>query len=183
MWLSRIAPNCACPTWQLRQKQWKHICMFACWSFVAAKSTFKEVFVSLLLLGYMYNDIDAPSQQWSKQVARGFSNNLTLDWIVHGFGQCSCYPIYDWRGAQFQNVDKIISLEWSGVEWSGVVWLYTWNSIIMVLHAWWYYSNDAIQSSCAWCKFEMQHATPHHPPPPKKRRVFLFGTLITKILF
>ena len=39
--------------------------MFAYWSLLVAKGIFKEVFISILLVDHVHDDIDAPFGQWT----------------------------------------------------------------------------------------------------------------------
>ena len=42
--------------------------MFAYWSLLVAKGTIKEVIVTFILVGHMYDDIDTSFGQWSKKL-------------------------------------------------------------------------------------------------------------------
>ena len=57
------------PTMQVQlDNSAKNIFVFACWSLLVAKGIFKEVFVSFILVGHTYDDIDASFGQWSMKL-------------------------------------------------------------------------------------------------------------------
>ena len=97
---------------------------------------------------FLYFPIDGPHARWywcivgvvEHEIAWGFPNNPTIDEIVHEFGQRSHDPKYDWGGARFQSIYRIISSEWSSP-----IDLAHEGSTILVLHVWWQYSSHAIQ--------------------------------------
>ena len=79
--------------------------MLACCSLLVAKDIFKEAFGSFILVGHTHDDIDTSFGTVEHEVAwGGFSNDPMFDKVIHGFGQCSHYFIYNKGNIQFQSV-------------------------------------------------------------------------------